>query len=199
MLAITESKQTRAAKCMAENPPQFAPELHEDYLRLLARLWLPRRAQRKLDASDLVQDALLKAHAKGDQFEGKTDAQYKAWLRKILRNCLLDDLKKLRVPEDSINQAEDASRWTEKRLATNAPSVGSRVAHDELLELLGKTLAELPNDSQDVLALHYLGGLKVGQIAEELGRTRASVAGLIRRGLERLREDARLRESFGDE
>lgn len=177
----------------------FTPERHGDYLRLLMRLWLPRRLKRKLDASDLVQDALLKAHAKRDQFDGDTHEQYKAWLRQILRNTLLDELKRGGLPEQSVREVEDASRWTEKQFAADDPSAGSRAAREELLELLAATLAELPEDWQDVLALHYLSGLKVGQIAEELGRTRTSVAGLIRRGLDRLRHNPRLRDCFGED
>ena len=166
---------------------------------MLARLWLPQRLQRKLDASDLVQDALLKAHAKVSQFEGNTVGQYKAWLRRILRNVLLDDIKKLRLPEQSVKEVEDGSRWTNNWLAANDPSAGTQAAKEELLEHLAKTLAELPEDWQDVLALHYFGGLKVAQIADELGRTRASVAGVIRRGLARLREEPRLRACLGED
>jgi len=181
-----------------EDKQGFAAEPHRDYLRLLARLWLPRRLNRKLGASDLVQEALLKAHAKRDQFEGETDQQYKAWLRQILRNALIDELKRRDLPEQSVRQVEDGSRWTEKNLAANDASAGSRIGKEELLELLAKALAELPEDWQDVLALHYLCGLKVGQIAEELGRTPTSVAGLIRRGLDRLRQNPRLRECLGE-
>ena len=190
-------ERTGAVMREAEDQHRFNPETFRDYLRLLARLWLPRRLQRKLDASDLVQDALLKAHAKGDQFGGSTDGQYKAWLRQILRNALLDELKKRQLPEQSVREVEDASRWTDNWLAANGPSAGSQVANEELLELLARTLAELPEDWQEVLALHYLAGLKVKQIANELGRTRASVAGTIRRGLARLREQPELRAYFG--
>ncbi len=66
------------------------PEAYRDYLRLLARLWSPQRLQRKMDASDLVQDAMVKAHVKQDQFRGNSSGQYKAWLRVTLKNTLLD-------------------------------------------------------------------------------------------------------------
>ncbi len=45
---------------MVSNEPSHdrQPEAYRDYLLLLARMWSPRRLQRKVDASDLVQDAL---------------------------------------------------------------------------------------------------------------------------------------------
>ena len=180
----------------AEDQHRFAPEPFRDYLRLLAGLWVPRRLQRKLDASDLVQDAMLKAHAKRHQFEGNTDGQYKTWLRQILRNTLLDELKKGQLPEQSVREVEDASRWMENWLAVRDPSAGSQVAKEERLQLLAKALAELPEDWQEVLILRYFKGCKVRQIAEYLDRTPASVAGFLRRALEQLREEPRLRECF---
>ena len=120
---------------------RFAPEDHTDYVRLLAQLWLPTPLRRKLDASDIVQDVLLAAHDKKDQFRGQSEGQYKAWLRQITRNQVLDTVKKRRLPEQSVQQVEDASRWTENWLADDGSSVGSRVAREELLGILAEVLA----------------------------------------------------------
>ena len=163
-MPTADHEQTGAVMREAEDQHRFASEPFRDYLRLLARLWLPRRLQPKLDASDLVQNAILKAHAKGDQFGGSTDGQYKAWLRQIVRNTLLDELKKRQLPEQSVRGVEDASRWTDNWLAANGPSAGSQVANEELLELLARTLAKLPEDWQEVLRLHYLAGFRVEQM-----------------------------------
>lgn len=176
---------------------QFEAEKYRDYLRLWSRLWMPQKLRKKMDASDLVQDAMLKAVHKAEDFRGSTNGQYKAWLRMILKNTLLDAVKKHRLPEESIKETEDSSRRTEKWLAANEPSPDSHVAREELFELLSKFLSELPEDGQEVLVLHYIRGWKVSQIADELGRTRASVAGLVRRGLDQLRKEPRLSEFFG--
>ena len=69
-------------------------ERFRDYLRLLARLQLDDRLQGKLDASDVVQQTLVKAHQALEQFRGQTDAELAAWLRRILANTMTDAARK---------------------------------------------------------------------------------------------------------
>src|SRR5262245_41844067 len=81
---------------MSEEAEPFAPTLarYRDYLCVLARLQLGRRLRHKLDASDLVQQTLLKAHANRGQFRGRNEAEYAAWLREILANNLAETARR---------------------------------------------------------------------------------------------------------
>src|SRR5262249_29426422 len=63
---------------------------YRDYLRVMARVQLPAQLRGKLDPSDLVQQALLRAHAKQAQFRGRTPAEEAGWLRAILANTLAE-------------------------------------------------------------------------------------------------------------
>src|SRR4051794_11308786 len=63
-------------------------ERYPDYLLLLARLQLGRRLQAKLDPADLVQETWLKAHQQRQEFRGKTEQEWLAFLRRILANPL---------------------------------------------------------------------------------------------------------------
>jgi RNA polymerase sigma-70 factor (ECF subfamily) len=57
-----------------------------------------------------------------------------------------------------------------------------------MLLRLASAIDQLPEDQRDVLMQRDLLGASVSQIAEQLGRTEKSVAGLLLRGRRRLRE-----------
>src|SRR5262249_6635094 len=77
---------------MTESPQgPVSPLAHfRENLRVLARLQIDPRLRPKLDPSDVVQETLLKAHERRDQFRGTTDAELAAWLRQILANQLAE-------------------------------------------------------------------------------------------------------------
>ena len=53
---------------------------------------------------------------------------------------------------------------------------------------MADALAGLPDAQREALVLHYLQGLPLTEVAGQLGRTEAAVAGLLHRGLKKLRE-----------
>src|SRR3989442_13349463 len=61
-----------------------------DYLSLAARARVESWLRAKADASDLVQQTLLEAHRGLDQFHGATEAEFLAWLRRILDHNAAD-------------------------------------------------------------------------------------------------------------
>jgi RNA polymerase sigma-70 factor (ECF subfamily) len=170
-------------------------ERFREYLNLLARTQVDRRLQGKLDLSGVVQQTLLDAHRSAGQLRGQADEQKAAWLRRILANNLADELRRLRAGkrdaarERSLEQAIDqsSSRIGSWLVAEQSSPSQQAMRHEESVGLAA-ALAELPDDQRRVIELHHFGGLSLAEVGAELGRTKAAVAGLLHRGLARLRE-----------
>jgi RNA polymerase sigma-70 factor (ECF subfamily) len=174
---------------------QASLDRYREYLRLLARLQLAPRLQAKLDPSDIVQETLLRAHERLPQFRGTTDAELAAWLRQILCNQLKDAIRKYGpgtrdiALERSLQAGIDqSSARLEALLAAKQSSAADHLLRQEELLQLADALERLPVDQRTALELQYFEDASVQAIAEEMGRTRAAVGGLLRRGMKRLRE-----------
>jgi len=173
---------------------EIAWERYRDYLRLLARLQMGAAMRTKLDPSDVVQQTLLKAHQHREQCRGDSEAVRVAWLRQILANTLADALrayagaKRAVALERSLQASLDASSARlEAWLAAPGSSPSEHVSRAEQLTHLATALAALPEEQRLAIELHHLQGLAVADVAAAMNRTVASVAGLLRRGLQGLR------------
>jgi RNA polymerase sigma-70 factor (ECF subfamily) len=170
-------------------------EDYRDYLLLLVRLQLGSGLRAKLDASDIVQQAILHAHERRSQFRGATEGEWLAWLRAILVNALAGASRRLHAQardpgrERSLEaDLERSASRMESQLAADQTSPSERVVRGEELLRLAHAIAKLPEDQRSVVELHYLKGLTVAEVAEQIGRTRPAAVGLLFRGLKRLRE-----------
>jgi RNA polymerase sigma-70 factor (ECF subfamily) len=168
------------------------PECYRDYLLLLARLQFDPRLRGKLDPSDIVQQTLLQAHEKWDQFRGRTEVERAAWLRVILAHALADAARKygqgVLGRERSLEMSlEESSRRLERWLEDSQPSPGQGIDRHEQLLRLAEVLAGLPEDQRRAVELRHLQGLSVAEIGRQMGRSTAAVGGLLQRGLRALR------------
>jgi RNA polymerase sigma-70 factor (ECF subfamily) len=172
--------------------PARGVEDYRDYLHLLARLQIDPRLRGKVDPSDVVQQTLVKAHQHRDQFRGRTAAEQAGWLRRILVNTLVDATRKFGRELDRERsleqQVHDSSVRLEAWLAANQSSPSEAAGKQEQLLRVARALARLPDDQRLAVELHHLRDQAVAEIASAMDRTEASVAGLLRRGLKRLRE-----------
>jgi RNA polymerase sigma-70 factor, ECF subfamily len=176
-------------------PDPAALERFREYLALLARLHVPPRLQSKLDASDIVQQTLLKATQNLAQFRGHTDGEWAAWLRRILTNTLVDAVRQFKGPTHDVRlerslaaSIEDSSARLGALLTGSTTSPSQQLLKEEQLMQLAAALAELPEDQRVALEMHYLQGCTVAEVATHMTRSERSVAGLVRRGLQALRE-----------
>jgi RNA polymerase sigma-70 factor, ECF subfamily len=178
-------------------PADLQLERYRGYLTALARLQVAARPwlASKLDASDLVQQTLLQAHAARGQFRGKTPEELVGWLRQILSRTLANSLrsfgqaKRDAGAERSLESDLDASSSRlDAWLAVDQTSPSEAADAHERAAALAAAVAELPDDQREVVLDKHCLGLTLTEIGEKMGRSPASVAGLLRRGLQSLRD-----------
>ena len=178
---------------MAAAPPP-SPERFRSYLRVLAELHLGRAGREKVEPSDVVQETMLEAHKKRNQFRGRTEAEMAAWLRAMLACNLADAIKALRRGKRDVSRERSlgaaihrSSSRLEAWLVAAQSSPSERLdRHEAVLGLLD-ALTALPVAQRRALVMRHCQGASLAQIAEELDRTPAAVAGLLKRGLATLR------------
>jgi len=175
-------------------------EYYRPYLRLLTRLQVPARLQKKLDASDVVQETFLDAARDFPYFRGSTDAEFVAWLKRLLAANVADaqrrflGTQKRNVLQESevLQMLDRSSELVDQRLlARDSPS--SSVGVREQAVRLAAALERLPSQYHDVILLHHFQGLAFQEVAARLDRSVHSVKNLWLRAL------VALKRQLGDE
>jgi RNA polymerase sigma-70 factor (ECF subfamily) len=178
----------------SDAPHDLAPDRFRDYLLLLARMKLGPRTRSSLDPSDVVQQTLLEAHRTRDQFRGVGEAALAAWLRRLLACNIVDALRTLgRAKRDAARQCsleaelEQSSARLGACLAADQTSPSQAAERHERAVRLATALAALPEAQRQALVLRHAQGLSLAEISQQLGRSPAAVAGLLKRGARALR------------
>lgn len=170
-------------------------ERYRDYLRLLVDVQVGTGWKNKIDLSGIVQQTLLEAHQASQDLQNKPEPVLLAWLRQTLANNMKDEMRKLQAAIRNIfreRSLEDRLAQSSVRIEGLLQSPGSspshRLIHEERILLLMKALSELGEEQRMALEMHHLQGQTLADVAEQMGKTKASVASLVFRGLRRLRE-----------
>jgi RNA polymerase sigma-70 factor (ECF subfamily) len=170
-------------------------ELHRAYLVVLARVQIGRRLQGKVDASDLVQEALLGAYRDFPQFRGTTEKEFLGWLRRILASLLANlvrhyqgtQRRDVRLERQLAVELDQSSQALDGGLLAPQSSPSQQAIRREQSVLLAEALGRLPEAWRELLILRHLEGLTFPQVAERLGRSVDSVKKLWPRALASLR------------
>jgi len=136
----------------------------------------------EVEAEDVMQESFMKAFTKIDTYEGKVS--FGAWLKKIVINRSLDQLKKRKVKFEELNE----------KIPDEEPV---RIEISEIqMDKLKKAIQSLPDGYRVVLSLYLLEGYDHEEIAQILGITNVSSRSQYLRAKLKLREMLHKEEVF---
>ena len=167
---------------------------YRPYLRLIAEQEIGPALGRRYDGSDIAQQTCMEAIAALAGFKGASEPEFSAWIKQILRRNVLNLIRDnqaakrdMRREKTLFEQRDSASViWTEPAAGDRSPS--QMVVQGEKALLLASALDQLPAEQREAIKMRYLEGRTVSEIANQLGKTRSSIAGLLHRGLQLLQK-----------
>ncbi|MBX3443570.1 MAG: sigma-70 family RNA polymerase sigma factor [Planctomyces sp.] len=165
-----------------------------NYIALVARAQVESWMRTKVDASDLVQQTLLEAYRGFQNFQGRSEGEWLAWLRQILTHNAQDFIRQLRTEkrgggaiERSLSPGDDSGSFFAEPAADEA-TPSQLVSAREREIAVADAIARLSPDHQEVIILRNLQRLPFEEIAERMGRTRPAVQMLWTRAIQKLEQ-----------
>lgn len=169
-------------------------ETFRRHLLLVAHEELPAALRGKLGASDVVQETAVDARRNFPAFRGSTAEECFAWLRAILRNNVVDAVRRYgtsqkRAVRLEVSLTSPAGRREGAMLeALHGLPDGSAIRREDA-GLLTAAVGRLSSDHQAVLRLRYWEGLSFVEIGERMSRSPDAVRKLWYRAVQRLQEE----------
>jgi RNA polymerase sigma-70 factor (ECF subfamily) len=159
------------------------------YLLLIANGQISGPLQSKFGASDIVQNSLIDAHAAIDQFNGTTEAEMRAWLKRIVLHNFIDEKRRYTDTQSRSLQRERSMDSLVTPLASGLSGGGDETGQKpEDLQQLTDALQRLPPRQQRVIEARRRFGYTYQEIADQLEITEGAVRKLWSRAIKQLKE-----------
>jgi RNA polymerase sigma-70 factor (ECF subfamily) len=166
-------------------------DVYREQLRESAKRQLGSRVRVRVDASDVVQQTALSAVRSIGDFGGYDEAAFLSWLEQIQARNIADCIRQHVNAERRSIDREVGRQLDQSNFASNQNGtlvgVGNDAIQIEQGKLLQAALETLPVDQREAVSLRHIEGKTIEEVASALARSKPAVAGLIKRGIKRLR------------
>ena len=156
-------------------------------MRLHARGLLGREFSARADSSDVVQETMVQACRRVDQFHGETETQWAAWLRRILKN---EAAQYRRLHLASMRTIDQEAGTAENELGSDIEPL-DRTIEMESVVAAAAAIDELPLPMREIVIRRAFHHHSFNEIAESMNRTPGVVRVIWARALRKLRDALR--------
>jgi RNA polymerase sigma-70 factor, ECF subfamily len=196
--------QARSGDASARNELM---DRHRASLGKLIRLRLDRKLAARLDSSDIVQDVLIEANRRLDDFLAQDGMPFHLWLRQLARDRIIDMHRRHRLAEKrSVDKEQrlQAGRFGDRSSLELAAQLrdpeltpAAAALRNELQERFLAALEELSEEDRDIIVMRNFEHLTNTEVAQALELSQPAAGMRYLRALKRLRQvlgDPELRE-----
>jgi RNA polymerase sigma-70 factor (ECF subfamily) len=163
------------------------------YLLALAERELNPVLRSKGGASDLVQETFLDAQRLFGRFQGDSEAELLAWLRRLLLHNLGDFSRRYQgTGKRDLGREvplQPGSTADGPRVPADSATPSRVLGQGEQAEALRRAVERLPEDYRAVLAWRYQDDLSFEEIGQRLGRTGNAARKLWLRAVQQLQQE----------
>lgn len=167
-------------------------QICRNYVLVLARTQVEGWLRAKVDPSDLVQETLLEAYRGFSRFQGASEGEWLAWLRRILTHNAADFVRRYRQTGKREATRElplaQSSAWGVGEPADPGESPSQQLLRKERELRVADALTQLSPDYQEVILLRNLQRLPFDEVAARMERSRPAVQMLWMRAIHQLQE-----------
>ncbi len=152
----------------------------------------------RVDASDVVQDVLLEASRRLQDYLQKPPMPFHLWLRHIAKDHIIDAHRKHHLAKKrGVNREQPLARpgWSEQssldlagQLFDHELTPASAAIHNELERRLQDALAKLDDDDREMILMRHYEQLPNQEVAAALGLTEAAASMRYLRAIRKLRD-----------
>ncbi len=162
---------------------------YRKYLLLIANDDVGQKLKTKMGASDAVQESMLHAQTHFDQFRGKTEGEWKAWLKTILANDIRKGKRQYAAHkrdanrEVSVQQNSSAGRdFIDGKLTPSSEAI-----EREKAAAVENAMSQLSDEQRQVIQLRNFERLGFAEIGARMQRSEDAARKLWARSIEALK------------
>ncbi len=159
-----------------------------NYLLRVANARLEARLRRTLAPADVVQQTFLEAHRDFKHFQGETETELLAWLRRILLNTLANMKRDLKAQKRQHGRERSLEDLAGSALVAPDSAPGAGLIAQEERSQLQMALEQLPADYREVILLRHREELSFGAIGQRMNRSAEAARKLWARAIEQLQK-----------
>src|SRR5204863_1576986 len=171
---------------------------HRDSLRRMVQLRLDQRIQKRIDVSDIVQDVLVEANRRLQDYLATPVMPYHLWLRQIAQDRIIDAHRRHRASAKrsvdkerplAVPAADDHSTiQLAAQLAGHEITPATAAAQAEMAKVVEAAIAKLPDQDCEIIIMRHYEQLSNQEIAQALDLTEPAASMRYLRALRRLKE-----------